>query len=576
MASFFPAMQIWLQKELINSISQISTSHIFFQKAIQFAIIIVVASVIVTIFTELAKIIYQKIKIKMQYKLKKKLLQKSGSLSLIQFEDSRIYDQLGIADEGLNKNVMDVINSLLLIVQQISSLIVVYGLLSSISWYIPLVLIAASIPGMIFLIISKNQQFKITLFTLPQGREAEYLARLITRREAAKEIRIFNLSGYLIDQWSRIILAINPLFIRQAIKESRNRVLGATILQASMLLISLVLIFSMDRGHLTIGDYVALIAAVATVQGIFGIISMHVGLIYEMSMYVNKLFDFFDINIDDNISAENESVKDDMNFDKIQVDNITFRFPDREEKILDKVSLTINKGETIAIVGKNGAGKSTLVNCILGLYKTEGGQIFYGDTPLSEIPLLKLHQMITVVFQDFVKYQMTFKQNIALGNIEHLDNESNIISISEQVGISGLVNSLENGINTRIGKEFGGTELSGGQWQKLAIARAMARSAEILILDEPTASLDPLSELEVFDHFRDLSKGKTTLIIAHRLGPVRHADRILVMDNGQIIESGTHDELIDVNGEYAKMYNSQAKWYSTNTNNENEKQLSAF
>ena len=245
----------------------------------------------------------------------------------------------------------------------------------------------------------------------------------------------------------------------------------------------------------------------------------------------------------------------------IELRNVSFTYPNTDRKILDGISLSIHAGETVAIVGKNGAGKTTLVKLITRMYDPSDGDIHLDNVPIHHYDLDDLRSQMSVVDQGFLKYQLSAQENIGLGNVDRLAELDHIKAAAEKAG-ADFINQLPNGYKTVLSRQFeDGTELSGGQWQKIALARALTRDAQLLILDEPTAALDVRSEHALYTRFQELTKEKTTVLISHRMSTVRMAERILVLDDGKVIEEGTHEELMKDNGLYARLYTLQAEHY---------------
>ena len=243
----------------------------------------------------------------------------------------------------------------------------------------------------------------------------------------------------------------------------------------------------------------------------------------------------------------------------VKIDNVSFRYPSAEVNALNNVNLTIEKGEVVAIVGENGAGKSTLSKIIAGLYRPASGKVYYNGEDEEMLNLHDLYKKIAYVFQDYCKYPLTVRENIGLSDI---DNDDKVDNVLEKVRLKEAVDNLPDGKDTLISKEFGGTDLSGGQWQRIAIARAAYKNGNLVIFDEPTAAIDPYEEVRIMETLLDVSRGKTVVIVTHRIGAARLADKIIAVKNGTIVEMGTHDELLSKNGEYARLYNTQASWYT--------------
>nr|WP_225445708.1 ABC transporter ATP-binding protein [Paenibacillus arenosi] len=246
----------------------------------------------------------------------------------------------------------------------------------------------------------------------------------------------------------------------------------------------------------------------------------------------------------------------------IQAQEITFQYPNSTQSILKDISLQIKPGQRVAIVGHNGAGKSTLVKCLIGLYTPQEGTVMYDGVPIIELDPTTYRQRITAVFQDYMQYQLSVRENIGFGQLNHIDNEEELIEAARKSGLGGWVLEQSQGVDTPLGVMFeGGQELSQGQWQKIALSRAFFRDAEIVVLDEPTASMDPMAEAELFRLFSSLTANKISLMVSHRLGSCKHADLILVLDQGRVIEQGNHRELMQMGGLYATMFHAQAELY---------------
>jgi ATP-binding cassette subfamily B protein len=288
---------------------------------------------------------------------------------------------------------------------------------------------------------------------------------------------------------------------------------------------------------------------------------MSVGQLYESGLFVDNLFSFLGLEPQMRAPAHPRPVPHPIR-EGIEFRNVSFRYPGREEWALRDVSLRITPGEKLALVGANGAGKTTLVKLLTRLYDPTEGQILLDGVDLREYGLEDLRTRIGVIFQDFVQYHATARENIGFGQIEALDDESRIVSSAQRGGADTVIAELPEGYNTMLGRWFErGLELSGGQWQKMALGRAFMRDGEVLVLDEPTAALDAEREYEIFQRFHELTDGKIALLISHRFSTVRMADHIAVIEHGRLTEFGTHDELLEQDGTYARLFNMQAAGY---------------
>ena len=278
------------------------------------------------------------------------------------------------------------------------------------------------------------------------------------------------------------------------------------------------------------------------------------GRIPECAAFVRDYYDFIDI--DEDVRGRE---KFDSNFDKINVKNISFSYPNTDYLAISNISLDIKKNESIAIVGNNGSGKTTLVKLLTGLYKTQKGEILYGVQNINNFEPVGFYRNVSIVSQDFVKYEMTLRENIAISDWKHLNDTDKIQELLKQMNLPEF--SSKEALDILLGSEFDGRELSIGQWQKLAIARGMFKNSSMIVLDEPTAALDPIMETTILKMFLQIAKEKTAIIVSHRIGICREVDKIIVMKSGKVVEIGNHNELLAKKGEYYQLYKMQQKWY---------------
>ncbi|MGE5703270.1 MAG: ABC transporter ATP-binding protein, partial [Clostridia bacterium] len=356
--------------------------------------------------------------------------------------------------------------------------------------------------------------------------------------------------------------------MQKVIKLLRRRELAgfsSGLFTSAMYVSSLALIiYVMDLTAFTVGDFIALIQTVQNTQQLLAQMAHKLTVFYSNSFYLTDFFTF----LDDYKEEANETPEQKTPFpadfqEGIAFEHVSFRYPGQTRDILKDVSFTIRKGERVAIVGDNGSGKTTLLKCLMGLYPVQSGAIRFDQVPVADMDPDDLHNHITVIFQDFMRYYFSVKDNIAVGKIEKANDFANIREVAKETGADRFIRKLPHDYETYIGGILReGQDLSGGQWQKIALSRALFRQGEVFILDEPTAALDPIAELEVFKQFEALTQNKTAIFISHRMAAARLADRILVLRNGRVAELGHHDELIQRNGVYAKMYHMQAKWYA--------------
>ncbi|MCA9833395.1 MAG: ABC transporter ATP-binding protein [Thermomicrobiales bacterium] len=385
---------------------------------------------------------------------------------------------------------------------------------------------------------------------------ATKLSDLVLQRDAAAEIRLFGTGPELVRRWLGARNRIAQDSVQAVGKISRAQLTGEIFTAASMASAIALLVHNMINGAAPLGSLIAVAFAIVWGVGMVGGSASVIRGVRENSVFLSDIFTFereasrFKREPIHQISPSTAAMT-------INLCDASFRYPETDRDVVHNLNLEIAPGEHIALLGENGAGKSTLVRLIAGLYAPTSGKVYQDNCLATDA-----RTDIAAVFQDFVRWQLPLRDNVEFGCITAITDEEAILVALSKSDLRDLPDQLAEGLDTWLGREFGERDLSGGQWQRLAIARAFFRDARLLILDEPTAALDPLAEQRLFERFRELADGKTAITISHRIGPARSADRILVMDQGQIVEDGTHDTLMAQDGLYAAMFRSQQEWYN--------------
>jgi ATP-binding cassette subfamily B protein len=395
----------------------------------------------------------------------------------------------------------------------------------------------------------------------PERRELEYIRYIGATPETAKEIKLFGLGDFLVQRFRKLA---HTIFVENT-RVARQRAFWGAIFAAISTLTYYAaygfIVWRTVTGEFTIGDLAFLSGSFLRLNGLFQAILLGFTQIAGQSMYLDDLFSFFEIEPAILSPANPKPFPSPMR-QGIRFENVGFRYPDTDTWALRNLSFELRAGETLALVGENGAGKTTIVKLLTRLYDPDEGRVTIDGIDLRELSLSDIHANIGVIFQDFIRYSLTARDNIAVGRIAAREDQPRIDRAAEQSLADGVIGKLPKGYDQQLGRLFReGRDLSGGEWQKVAIARAYMRDAELIILDEPTAALDAKAESEVFARFKGLAHGKTAVIISHRFSTVRMADRILVLDNGAILEAGTHEELVARKGHYAELFELQAAGY---------------
>jgi ATP-binding cassette subfamily B protein len=434
------------------------------------------------------------------------------------------------------------------------------GLIAFEPWLI-LLLLVAIVPAFLGESYFNDKSYALTRGQTPERRELDYMRYLGASDETAKEVKLFNLSGFLIDRFK----TLSNKFYGDNKKLSARRASWGTFFA---LLGSLgyytayvVMILKTVAGAISIGSLTFLAGSFKQLRSLLESILSRFTTVSQSAIYLRDFFDFFEIKPKIVIAQKPVPFPNPIR-QGITFEDVGFKYHNSDKWANRHLSFTLHAGEKLALVGENGAGKTTLVKLMARLYDPVEGRILLDGIDLREYDIMDLRKNTGIIFQDYLRYQMSFAQNIAAGNIDEQDNRPLIQQSAEKSLANLLAEKLPDKYDQALGRRFNnGIELSGGEWQKIALARAYMKEAQLLILDEPTSALDARAEYTVFQRFAELTKGKTAVLISHRFSTVRMANRILVLDKGELIEMGSHEELISKNGHYAELFALQAKGY---------------
>jgi len=489
------------------------------------------------------------------------LLQQAIRLDLAHYELPAFYDTLNRAQQSGSSYPVRVLGTLTGLAGQVITFTGLLGLLLSFHPLIVLLLMGSALPALWVGIRFSGVRFRMMRRQTQSGRLADYLQKVLTTQEFVKEVRLFNLGEHLLGQW-------------QSIRDRFNRELAEVARQQAWLrfgvgLVSTVgfygayawVILGTLQQRVTVGDLTMYTGAFQQSQSLIQNILFSVALVYEYNLFVSQYFEFLSLT-PEVVSPPQPRVFPVPMREGLVLRNVGFTYPGAAEPTLRDINLSVKPGESIAVVGLNGAGKTTLLKLMTRFYDVQQGSITIDGIPLNAFDLAELRRNVGVVFQDFSRYNLSVQDNIGFGDLARLNDGDRIAHAAQEAGASGLIEALEYGYQTILGKTFSeSAELSGGQWQKIGLARAFMTPAQILILDEPTAALDAIAEFDLFQRFQQLTQGKMTFLVSHRFSTVRMADRIIVLDDGYIRELGSHNELMALGGVYADMFSLQASSY---------------
>jgi ATP-binding cassette subfamily B protein len=489
-----------------------------------------------------------------------RLMEHAATLDLEDFEDSEFQDQLERARRQTSGR-MTLMGQLLGQAQDIVTVAsFVAGFIFFAPWLIALLLLAL-VPAFLGEAHFNAQSYSLDFGRTPERRELDYVRQTAASVETAKEVKIFGLNGFLIDRYIRLAADFYAANRKLAIRRASWGGLFTAIGTVGYYLAYAYIAWRTLTGEFTVGDLTFLAGSFRRLRSLLEGLLTSFSTTAGQALYLNDLFSFFEV-MPEILSPDKPRPFPQPIREGFVFDDVGFRYPDAERWAVRHLSFTLRAGEVLALVGENGAGKTTLVKLLTRLYDPDEGRILLDGYDLREYDLDALRGNMGVIFQDFVRYNLSAGDNIAVGKIAARDDQDRIERAAMRSQADGVINRLPAGYHQMIGKRFkNGVELSGGEWQKVAIARAYMREAAVLVLDEPTAALDARSEFEVFKRFKELSSGKTAVLISHRFSSVRMADRILVLADGAVEAAGTHDQLMAQSGRYSELFELQAAGY---------------
>jgi ATP-binding cassette subfamily B protein len=564
-AAILPAAQAWAGKLIIDAIVTAAAQglqpatglrNVLPYLALEFALVLVGS-----ITGQIRSLSDRVLQSQLTNHVNSLIIRKAINLDLQFFENPIFYDTLQNARRQADASALNIVNSTLQMAQQVITIISLVALLLRFSPWLAVIIFVAAIPAFLSQSQYAERAFRAVTRRAPESRLLNYLEALLTGNDTVKEIKLFGLGEPLLKRYqelfTRFYLEDRAIAERRTIAGLGWGMLSNLTYYGSYAWIVLRTI----AGLITLGDMTMFLAIFRQSQSSIRSLLDSLNRLYESNLFLDNLMTY--LNLQPMLVAPANGLTAPAPIRHgIEFKHVSFCYPGSENYVLRDINLHIQPGERIALVGLNGAGKTTLIKLLTRLYDPTEGEILLDGVDLRKYDLASLHQRFGVIFQDFVRYQFTVRENIGFGQVDALDDLERIKDAADRGGASSIIAEMPKGYETMLGRRWEkGLELSGGQWQKIALARAFMRKAEVLVLDEPTSALDAEAEYDVFRRFGELMEGRIAVLISHRFSTVRMADRIAVLEAGRILELGSHAELIQLDGTYARLFNLQAEGY---------------
>jgi len=557
--SVLPLAIVYLIKLLIDAITEAAAGG---EGVLNKNLIMMIAAVVIVyladeILTDFGNFVRKKQSVKLEVYMYGLLHAKAIKLDLINFEHPGYYDCLSRAISEAPWRPNNILNNIVSMFRGLLSLVLMAGLLFTLHWAVALVLVAVNIPGIWLRLHYADILYNFQRDQTPEARKSTYFNWLLTGERPSRELRLFGLGEYFTALFRRSFLRQKDQETDIIRRRTRIELISNVVKAAALLGILLFIARETISGNLSLGQMAMFLLAFR--QGMTYIKNLFASLagLYEDGLFIGNIFEY--LELENKVTALPPVIIPSGLKQGISVRNLSFTYPGNTSPAVKDVSFEIKKGEIIALAGPNGSGKSTLVRLLTRLYDPDAGSVLYDGTDIKHIDPEAYRKHFSVVFQDFMLYNLNAGENIRLGNIEENDPGMRMKDAARHAGVHDLLKNLPRGYDTVIGNLFDDSrELSWGEWQKIALARALYRDSSVLILDEPSSALDADTEYEIFSRFREIVRGRTAILISHRLSNVSLADRIIVLDRGCVAESGTHEELMGREGPYYEMYVKQA------------------
>ena len=565
-ASVLDELHLVIQERILSEEAGIPFTASFWGSAVlSMLIVLFVYRICNRVVTRISNSIIKIAGEKVTNQVKVQIMEKARTIDLASFDMPAFYEKLENANREAGHRPIQTLQSTFSIISTIIQLISYILILARIPnmWWMPLGVVLISVPSAIVSFVYRRKHFQYVRWRSKDRRQLSYFSGLLVNKDLVKEIRIFDLADTFIDRYNRVFKKYYAGLRKLIIAESAWLIGIAVVSAVVNCIFYAVIAFGVFVGRFTIGNYSLYTGALNSIANCVTSFINTSASVYEGTLFIDNLISFMKEKPSIVPIAEPPKKVDKNAPHTIVFDNVSFSYPGTDRKVIKNLSTTFRPGETVVLVGLNGAGKTTLIKLLTRLYDPTEGRILLDGKDLREYDVRELYDLFGIIFQDFGKYAVTAAENISFGDIHKTEDREKVEGCARQANAEDYISKLPDGYDTPLTRIFEkeGIELSGGQWQKLAIARAFYRDSEIMILDEPTASLDPMAEQEIFNQFDTLREGKTTIFVSHRLSSAVIATKILVLEYGELIEEGNHHDLMAKRGKYYDLFTTQAKRY---------------